>query len=84
MNPLIFNLSGVVRDAKTKALLTNTLITITSSNDTGKITLMTDATGSYRLKIKAKTDYELFAAKQYYFDSKIAFKPQKDLSNQLT
>jgi hypothetical protein len=30
---------------------------------------MTDATGSYRLKIKAKTDYELFASKEYYFDS---------------
>jgi peptidoglycan-associated lipoprotein len=79
MNPLIFNLSGVVRDSKTKALLTNTLITITSSNDTGKVTLMTDATGSYRLKIKAKTDYELFASKEYYFDSKIAFQTTKGL-----
>ncbi len=77
MNPLFFNLSGVVRNAKTKEILPNTLITITSSNDTGKILLKTDATGSYRLKLKAKTDYELFASKEYYFDSKLMFQTTK-------
>jgi peptidoglycan-associated lipoprotein len=77
MNPLVFNLSGVARNAKTRELLPNTLITITSSNDTGKIILRTDATGSYRLKIKAKTDYELFAAKEDYYDSKLMFQTTK-------
>ncbi len=70
MTPLVFTLSGVVRDSMTKELLTNALITMTSSSDTGKITLRTDAAGSYKVTLKAKTDYELFAAKEDYYDSK--------------
>lgn len=71
MTPLVFTLSGVVRDSATKELLPNTTITITSSSDTGKLVIRTDATGGYKINIKAKTDYELFAAKEDYYDSKI-------------
>ncbi|MCU0442936.1 MAG: OmpA family protein [Bacteroidia bacterium] len=71
MTPLLFTLSGVVRDSATKELLPNTTITITSSSDTGKLVIRTDATGGYKINLKAKTDYELFAAKEDYYDSKI-------------
>jgi peptidoglycan-associated lipoprotein len=70
MTPLVFTLSGVVRDSITKELLPNTIITLTSSSDTGKIIIRTDAAGSYKVTLKAKTDYELFAAKEDYYDSK--------------
>jgi peptidoglycan-associated lipoprotein len=79
MNPLIFNLSGVVRDQKTKAILRNAYVTITSSSDTGKIILKTDESGSYKLRLKTRTDYELFSAKQYFFDSKIFYQTTKGL-----
>lgn len=79
MNPLIFNLSGVVRNAKTHEIIPNAVVTITSSNDTGKIILKTDATGSYKLKLKNKTDYELFAAKEDHYDSRMAFQTTKGL-----
>lgn len=79
MNPLIFNLSGVVRNAKTHEIITNATVTITSSSDTGKIILKTDATGSYKLKLKSKTDYELFAAKEDHYDSRLAFQTTKGL-----
>ncbi|MCF8425809.1 MAG: OmpA family protein [Bacteroidia bacterium] len=70
MTPLVFTLSGVVRNAKTKALMPNATITITSSNDTGKFVLKTDQAGSYKLVLKTKTDYELFASRQMFYDSK--------------
>ena len=79
MNPLVFNLSGVVRNQKTKEVLKNAVVTITSSNDTGKFVLKTDESGSYKLKLKTKTDYELFAAKQYFYDSKQAYQTTKGL-----
>ncbi len=79
MNPLIFNLSGVVRNQKTKEVLRNAFVTITSSSDTGKIILKTDESGSYKLRLKSKTDYELFSAKQYFFDSKVFYQTTKGL-----
>ena len=79
MNPLIFNLSGVVRNQKTKEILRNAYVTITSSSDTGKIVLKTDESGSYKLRLKSKTDYELFSAKQYFFDSKVFYQTTKGL-----
>ena len=79
MNPLIFNLSGVVRNQKTKEVLRNAYVTITSSSDTGKIILKTDESGSYKLRLKSKTDYELFSAKQYFFDSKVFYQTTKGL-----
>lgn len=71
MTPLVFTLSGVVRDSTTKELLPNTLITLTSSSDTGKIMIKTDAAGAYKVTLKSKTDYELFAAKEDFYDSKL-------------
>lgn len=79
MNPLIFNLSGVVRNAKTREILPNATVTITSSSDTGNIVFKTDESGSYKLRLKAKTDYELNAVKQYFYDSKMAFQTTKNL-----
>ncbi len=71
MTPLVFTLSGVVRDSMTRELLPNTYITITNSSDTGKLIIKTDAAGSYKITLKSKTDYELFAAKEDYYDSKV-------------
>lgn len=71
MTPLVFTLSGVVRDLKTKEILPNAVLTITNSTDTGRLIIKTDATGGYKITLKAKTDYELFAAKEDYYDSKV-------------
>jgi peptidoglycan-associated lipoprotein len=71
MTPLVFTLSGVVRDSVTRELLPNTTITIINSTDTGKLIIRTDATGSYKITLKTRTDYELFAAKEDYYDSKV-------------
>jgi peptidoglycan-associated lipoprotein len=79
MTPLVFTLSGVVRDLKTKEILPNTLITITNSTDTGKMIIKTDATGGYKITLKAKTDYELFAAHEDYYDSKIEMQTTRGL-----
>jgi outer membrane protein OmpA-like peptidoglycan-associated protein len=79
MTPLIFTLSGVARDSKTKEILPNTYITITNSTDTGKLVVKTDAAGSYKITLKAKTDYELFAALEDYYDSKIASQTTRGL-----
>jgi peptidoglycan-associated lipoprotein len=79
MTPLVFTLSGVVRDSKTKEILPNTFITITNSTDTGKLIIKTDAAGSYKITLKARTDYELFAAKEDYYDSKVASKTTRAL-----
>jgi outer membrane protein OmpA-like peptidoglycan-associated protein len=64
---------------KTKEVLRNAYVTITSSSDTGKIILKTDESGSYKLRLKSKTDYELFSAKQYFFDSKVFYQTTKGL-----
>jgi peptidoglycan-associated lipoprotein len=71
MTPLVYTLSGVVRDSITKELLPNAFISITNSTDTGKLVIKTDAAGAYKITLKAKTDYELFAAKPDFYDSKI-------------
>jgi peptidoglycan-associated lipoprotein len=71
MNPLIFTLSGVARDLKTKELLASTVLTITNSTDSGKLVIKTDAKGFYKITLKPKTDYELFGAHEDYYDSKI-------------
>lgn len=71
MTPLVFTLSGVARDLKTKELLANTILTITNSTDTGKLIIKTDARGFYKITLKPKTDYELFGAHEDYYDSKI-------------
>ncbi len=79
MDPLVFTLSGVARDVKTKQILSNTFITLTTSVDTGKIVVKTDAAGSYKINLKPKMDVELFGSHEDYYDSKIAFQTTKGL-----
>ncbi|OYU94462.1 MAG: hypothetical protein CFE21_15755 [Bacteroidetes bacterium B1(2017)] len=79
MNPLVFTLSGVVRNAKTKATMPNALITLTSSSDTGKVLIRTDQAGSYKVVLKSKTDYELFASSKMFYDSKMEEKTTRNL-----
>ncbi len=71
MTPLIFTLSGVARDVNSKKELANTILTITNSTDTGKLVIKTDNKGFYKITLKPKTDYELFGAREDYYDSKI-------------
>lgn len=79
MDPLVFTLSGVARDVKTKQILANTFVTLTTSTDTGKIVIKTDAAGAYKVNLKPKTDVELFGSHEDYYDSKIAFQTTKGL-----
>lgn len=79
MTPLVFTLSGVVRNAKTKEIMPGVIVTITSSSDTGKVILKTDQMGSYKITLKSKTDYELFAARAMFYDSKLEEKTTRDL-----
>lgn len=79
MTPLVFTLSGVVRNGKTKAIMPNATITLTSSSDTGKVILKTDQVGSYKVTLKNRTDYELFASRQMFYDSKLEEKTTKGL-----
>lgn len=77
MTPLIFTLSGVARDSKTNEVLSNTLLTVTNSSDTTKVTVRTDNNGFYKISLKSKTDYELYGKHEDYYDSKIAFQTTK-------
>jgi peptidoglycan-associated lipoprotein len=79
MTPLVFTLSGVARDKFTKELMPNTVLTITNSSDSVKLTIKTDKAGSYKIPLKAKTDYELFGAHEDYYDSKLEFQTTKGL-----
>lgn len=77
--PLIFTLSGVARDVKTREILKNTVIQFTNSSDTIKLTVRTDAAGSYRIPLRAGTDYDLYGSKALYYDSKIYSQTTKAL-----
>lgn len=79
MTPLVFTLSGVARDLDTKQIMPNTYITITSSSDTGRMIVKTDAAGSYKITLKAKTDYELYGSHEDYLDTKILAQTTKGL-----
>lgn len=79
MTPLVFTLSGVARDKFTKETLPNTVLSITNSFDSIKLTIKTDKAGSYKITLKAKTDYELFGAHEDYYDSKLEFQTTKGL-----
>jgi outer membrane protein OmpA-like peptidoglycan-associated protein len=79
MTPLVFTLSGVVRNAKTKEIMPNAIVTITNSTDTGKVTIKTDGAGSYKIVLKSRTDYELFASRNMFYDSKMEEKTTKGL-----
>jgi len=77
--PLVFTLSGVARDEKDKSILKNTLIQFTNSSDTVKLEVRTDAAGSYRISLRAGTDYDFYGSKPLYYDSKIYGATTKNL-----
>lgn len=77
--PLVFTLSGVARDEKDKSILKNTLIQFTNSSDTVKLEVRTDAAGSYRIILRAGTDYDFYGSKPLYYDSKIYGATTKNL-----
>ncbi len=81
LKPLVFTLSGVVRDENTKEIIANAKIPIINSRDTGTLFIETDDAGSYKIFLTAETDYELFASKKedYYFDSRKEFQTTKGL-----
>lgn len=82
LTPLIFTLSGVVRDVDTREIIRNARIPMTNSTDTGTLMIETDETGSYKVILKPTTDYELFASKReaYYIDSRPEFQTTKGLT----
>jgi peptidoglycan-associated lipoprotein len=79
MTPLVFTLSGIARDSKTKAVLSNTDLYITNSSDTVKLKIRTDDKGYYKITLNPRTDYELFGKHEDYFDSKLEFQTTKGL-----
>jgi peptidoglycan-associated lipoprotein len=79
LTPLVFTLSGTVKDSKTQELLTNSVITLTNSSDSVKLILRTDESGSYKVTLQPRTDYELFAAHEDYLDSRLEFQTTKGL-----
>lgn len=79
MTPLVFTLSGVARDSKTKAVLPNTELTITNSSDTTKLKVITDNKGFYKITLLRSTDYELFGKHEDYYDSKLEYQTTKGL-----
>lgn len=79
MTPLVFTLSGIARDSKTKEVLSDTKLTITNSTDTTKLIVKTDNKGFYKITLKPRTDYELYGRHEDYFDSKTEFQTTKGL-----
>ncbi|MFI5220756.1 MAG: OmpA family protein [Bacteroidia bacterium] len=77
MVPLKFTLRGVARDSKTKEILPNTELTITNSFDADKLVIKTDKAGSYKIDLRAHTDYELFGTHEDYYNSKLEFQTTK-------
>lgn len=72
MTPLIFNISGVVRNQETNQPVANATLTIAGSKDSTRTTITTDDKGFYKTTIVSNSDYRLLAAKpeDYYLDSK--------------
>lgn len=77
--PLVFTLSGVARNSDTREILKNTTISFTNSSDTVKLVLKTDGVGSYKIPLRAGTDYDLYGNKPLFYDSKIYSQTTKGL-----
>ncbi len=70
--PIIFTLSGVVKDDKTLQFIQGAVIKLTGSNGTS-VEAKTDAKGFYsfgKSQIKPNTTYELICLKNNYFNKK--------------
>lgn len=72
MTPLVFNISGYVRDKETNQPVSNSAITVYSSRDSSKTVIETDDKGFYKTTLISQSDYTLLASKpeDYYLDSK--------------
>jgi outer membrane protein OmpA-like peptidoglycan-associated protein len=77
--PLVFTLSGVARNSKTREVIKNATIAFTNSSDTVKLILKTDGVGSYKIPLRAGTDYDMYASKPLHYDSKIYSQTTKGL-----
>jgi peptidoglycan-associated lipoprotein len=70
--PVIFTLSGVVKDDKTLQFIQGAVVKLTGSNGTS-VQAKTDAKGFYgfnKVQIKPNTTYELLCLKENYFNKK--------------
>ncbi len=70
--PVLFTLSGVVKDDKTLQFIQGALVKLTGSNGTS-VQAKTDAKGYYnfsKTQIKPNTTYELLCLKENYFNKK--------------
>lgn len=70
--PVIFTLSGVVKDDKTLQFIQGAVVKMTGSNGTS-VESRTDAQGRYsfnKAQVKANTTYELICLKDNYFNKK--------------
>ncbi len=74
MTPLMFNMSGIVKDKETNTPIANSSITIFSSKDSTTVTITTDDKGFYKTTLVSNSDYRMVASKpqDYYLDSKEA------------
>jgi peptidoglycan-associated lipoprotein len=72
MTPLMFNLSGVVKDKETNKPVANSSVTIFSSKDSSTLVITTDDKGFYRTTLVSNSDYRMVASRteDYYLDSK--------------
>ncbi|MEX0966440.1 MAG: OmpA family protein [Bacteroidia bacterium] len=73
LNPLIFTLSGQVKDLKTEEVIPNAIVTLISSTSDEPQYDTTDESGSYEFTLDAESDYQVMAKKQQYFNSKEEF-----------
>jgi len=70
--PVLFSLSGVVKDDKTLQFIQGAVVKLTGSNGTS-VESRTDAKGRYtfnKMQIKPNTTYELLCLKENYFNKK--------------
>ncbi len=67
--PLVFNLTGVVKDEKTDQILPEATVKIISSDGITN-EMPTGKDGTFKLTLKANTDYVFIASKQGYLNGK--------------
>lgn len=72
MTPLIFNISGIVKDKVTNKPVANSALTIFSSKDSSSVVITTDDKGFYKTTLVSNSDYRMVASRpeDYYLDSK--------------
>jgi len=72
LRPIVFTLSGFVRDSVTRQFIDGATVTVTSTDGTLSYTTMTDIRGYYSFdknKILGETTYDILVQKSGYFDN---------------